>query len=103
VEGRLNDHAWQTLAPLLTTCGAVLTQPRADTQWHRRLGRFAPARGPLPDRRSGFGATAPAARWVGDWSHTWWAYPDHIVGRSGCACPSAHHRENDFGPTVIST
>jgi hypothetical protein len=103
IEGRLRDAAWQSLAPLLTTCGAVLTQPRPDAQWQRRLGRYAPARGPVPDRRPGIGSIAPAGRWAGDWSHTWWAYPDYVVGRAGCTCPAAYHREDDFGPADAST
>lgn len=96
VVGWLADQAWDTAAPLLTTCASVLREPRRDTPEPRGL---RPARPPvsLGKRPLPTGVTLTTGAWqVGDWMHTRWSYLDGPLAPK-CPCP-AHLAHTDFGP-----
>ena len=106
VEGELPEPAWNDLTQALTTCGSTLYEPRTDclTAHERQLSELAPPpipRTPTPGTRPIGSTTTPERRLVGDWPHTWWAYPQFGMRKDGCGCP-AHAEQgagtSDFGP-----
>lgn len=97
VVGPMSDDAWAAAAPLLTTCAAVLREPRTDIAESGWLRPARPAvsvgKRPLPS-----GVRLSANSWqVGDWIHTWWSYLDGPLA-SNCSCGA--HGSADFGPAT---
>ncbi|SFQ30363.1 hypothetical protein [Amycolatopsis rubida] len=93
VVGRLTDRAWAAVAGILTTDASSIVEPPPDVAGLARAvrpARPATSRGKrkLPTR------VTPLGWQVGDWEHTWWAYP--LVGAD------AHQVPAEFGPGARS-
>lgn len=82
--GRLTDQAWQSAAPLLTTCCSTIREPRPDALPDLLPPRIVTA---LSRRRLPTGLI-PQGWQTGDWLHTWWSYPLADTLRSNCPCPA---------------
>ncbi|MEO6083008.1 MAG: hypothetical protein ABIQ18_07860 [Umezawaea sp.] len=86
VVGRMSDTAWNTAAPLLTTCCATVREPRDDVDLGSLL-EFRPARAPISGGTRPISNRVKPELWqVGDWIHTWWSYPFSGPLRDGCTC-----------------
>ncbi|WP_133849319.1 hypothetical protein [Labedaea rhizosphaerae] len=110
IEGELPDPLWAAIAPVLTTCGSTLFEPRHDYLKHLDESSTGPRppfipRSPLPGTRPIGTRVAPEGRFVGDWPHTWWNYPRFATRAPGCLC-SAHAQPttqtSEFGPAGAS-
>ncbi|WP_406639233.1 hypothetical protein [Amycolatopsis sp. WGS_07] len=88
VIGRLDDDQWRSVAPLLATCCCSIHEPRSDVELFGSLLR--PARPPAVAGKRTIGSSIRPEHWqIGDWMHTWFAYPLYGDLRHGCAC-TAH-------------